>query len=143
MQGSANATIINNRITGNTTANQSNGHGIGAGGASHATIRDNTISGNDRRGLSLFGGAQITISNNTISNNLENGILIGGSDVANESVQVDISSNTIQSNKSCGVNVDSDSGIKITGKSNTISGNTKGQLCGTTNKFPAGFGGGK
>ena len=76
-------------------------------------------------------------------NNGTNGITAGNGGIASETIQAEISSNKIQNNANCGVFADSDSGIRITGKTNTISGNSGGQLCGTTSKFPGGFGGGK
>jgi hypothetical protein len=70
------------------------------------------------------------------------GILIGIFS-SKSTATVEISGNTITGNGGCGVDVATSPGIHVTGHGNTISGNDRGQLCGMTSKFPAGFGGGK
>jgi parallel beta-helix repeat protein len=142
--GSARATIEDNTMAGNLAV------GVGARGTSEVTITNNRITGTMKGqtpyegwGIAIGEQCRATISGNTISDSASDGICLGASPIKNETVTAEISSNTIQKNKGYGVFADSDSGIKITGKGNTISGNTKGQLGGTTSKFPKGFGGGK
>jgi parallel beta-helix repeat protein len=138
-------TITRNRITSQRTDLQGGlGRGISAFGDSVLTIRDNTISGNASIGIDLYERVKATVTNNTISGNSLDGIALDWPDYPGETVNVEISSNTIQGNKGCGVRLrDNDPGLTITGHGNTISGNSKGQLCGTTSKFPKGFGGGR
>jgi parallel beta-helix repeat protein len=108
-----------------------------------AEITNNRITGTKPRtgfetwgvGVNLLGGVA-TLKGNTISNNTTDGILL------QEAFQATITGNTITGNQRCGVNVFSPS-VTITGQGNTISGNRKGQLCGSTSKIPNGFGGGK
>jgi parallel beta-helix repeat protein len=142
---SSKVTILNNRITGQRSSPQGTlGRGISAFGDSQLTIRDNTISANVSIGVDLYDRVKATVTSNTISGNNYDGIAIDWPDTPNETVNAEISSNTIRDNQNCGVRLrDNDPGTTITGQGNMISGNVKGQLCGTTSKFPAGFGGGK
>ncbi len=137
-------TISNSRINNNKQGAKAPGFGIALAEKSRGTLQGNTLTGNVADGVQLGQSAQATITNNTITQSGWNGITLGlyTSD-KNETAKAEISKNTIRDNKGCGVKTDTDSGIQITGQGNTISGNTKGQLCGTTSKFPKGFGGGK
>ncbi len=140
----AEVTIINNRINRNRPDAQGRfGRGIRIQDDARATIRDNQIIGNAHYGVVVFLRSQATLVNNTISENVSGGLGIGADDTQGETVKVEASNNTIQNNRQCGVYADYDPGIKITGQSNTISGNARGNLCGDTNKLPPGFGGGK
>ena len=143
--GSSHAAIEDNTITktkpaeGKTTA-----RGIQLSGDGRTTILRNQITQNKEYGMAVGFAVQVMIQDNTITGNAGSGVKVGFSDVANETVQAEISRNTIQKNGSCGITVAEDEpALKITGQANTISGNTKGQLCGAMSKFPKGFGGGK
>ena len=138
-------TITKNRITSQRADVQGGlGRGISAFGDSVLTIRDNTISGNASVGIDLYERVKATVTNNTISGNSLDGIALDWPEYPGETVNAEISSNTIQDNKGCGVRLrDNDPGLTITGRGNAISGNRNGQLCGTTTKFPKGFGGGR
>jgi parallel beta-helix repeat protein len=143
LDSNSNATIDSNTITGNI------GQGISLWDSAQAQITNNQITGNkpgdagSGQGIGVYMASRPTITNNTIKSNAANGIVVGTSAIDNETAQAEISSNTIQNNSLYGVWADNDSGITITGQGNTISGNTSGQLGGTTSKFPTGFGGGK
>jgi parallel beta-helix repeat protein len=99
--------------------------------------------GNLGRGIWAYGQTKTTIRDNTITGSAEDGIRFGDGGTANETATTEISGNTIRGNANCGVRVDSDAGLKVTGQGNTISDNKNGNLCGTTAKYPRGFGGGK
>ncbi|OGF53393.1 MAG: hypothetical protein A2Z21_07015 [Candidatus Fraserbacteria bacterium RBG_16_55_9] len=144
-RGTSNVTITKNRITDTKTDAQGNlGRGINLWENAQATVSDNTIASSALDGVRLHDKVQVTLTNNTITGSARFGINIGDyGNVKDEAVQAEISNNTIQNNKNCGISTDSDTGIRITGHDNTISSNTGGQLCGTTSKFPEGFGGGK
>ena len=125
------------------------GVGVGAGGTCNVTLTNNRITGTlkgaapyEGFGVGLAETCRATIRGNTITGNASHGICVG-TGIQKEALNAELSSNTIQNNKGYGVYADSDSGIKVTGQGNTVSGNTKGQLGGTTSKFPKGFGGGK
>jgi parallel beta-helix repeat protein len=143
--GSAHASIEDNTITG-TKAVQGKvtARGIQLSVDGRTTILRNQITQNSEYGIAVGFAVQVTIQDNTITGNAGSGIKLGFSDVPNETLQAEISRNTIQKNGSCGATVAEDEpALKITGHGNTISGNSKGQLCGTTSKFPKGFGGGR
>jgi parallel beta-helix repeat protein len=135
--GKSHASIEGNAISRNL------GNGIHVVDSAQAIIAGNQITGNTYHGIQVYGQSRSDIRQNTISENGDQGIRVGATSVPNETVTAEISGNTVQKNKGYGVFADSDSGIEITGKGNTISGNTQGQLGGTTSKFPKGFGGGK
>ena len=125
------------------------GVGVGAGGTCNVTLTNNRITGTlkgaapyEGFGVGLAETCRATIRGNTITGNASHGICVG-TGIQKEALNAELSSNTIQNNKGYGVYADSDSGIKVTGQGNTVSGNTKGQLGGTTSKLPKGFGGGK
>jgi nitrous oxidase accessory protein NosD len=99
--------------------------------------------GNLGRGIWAYGQTKTTIRDNTIPGSAEDGIRFGDGGTASETATTEISGNTIRGNANCGVRVDSDAGLKVTGQGNTISDNKNGNLCGTTAKYPRGFGGGK
>jgi parallel beta-helix repeat protein len=141
---SAQAEIINNEITENKRDAQGKYvvFGIRASGKSRLTIQKNAIEQNEGFGIGLLDSAQATITDNSIASNAQSGIGIGDVSVDNETVKAEVTSNTIQSNNLCGVAVDSDPGITLTGQDNLISGNSPQELCGDMSKFPAGFGGG-
>jgi parallel beta-helix repeat protein len=134
---SAHAEIVNNQITNNKGEY---GDGIEVFENASAVIRNNTITGNARYGIGLWDGAQATITDNTIRQNGDHGINIGYGGYPGETVQAEISRNRIEMNGGCGVWVDDDPGIKITGRGNWFFANDKPNLCGDTKKFPSGFG---
>jgi parallel beta-helix repeat protein len=134
---SAHAEIVNNQITNNKGEY---GDGIEVFENASAVIRNNTITGNARYGIGLWHGAQVTITDNTIRQNGDHGINIGYGGYPGETVQAEISRNRIEMNGGCGVWVDDDPGIKITGRGNWFFANDKPNLCGDTRKFPSGFG---
>jgi parallel beta-helix repeat protein len=141
----AQATITDNTIRQNgnrqITDNKGEyGDGIEVCENASAVIRNNTITGNARYGIGLWDGAQATITDNTIRQNGDHGINIGYGGYPGETVQAEISRNRIEMNGGCGVWVDDDPGIKITGRGNWFFANDKPNLCGDTRKFPSGFG---
>jgi len=135
---SAHAEIVNNQISNNKGGEFSDG--IHMMNNSSAVIRNNTITGNARLGIGLWDAAQATITDNTIRQNGSHGISIGYEGYPGETVQVEISRNRIQMNGDCGVIVDDDPGIRVTGRGNWFFANDKGNLCGDKRKFPSGFG---
>jgi parallel beta-helix repeat protein len=151
VKGSSRATIADSRITGTPSATGS-GHfsvALHLEDESQATVTGSTISDNYDAGAMIAESAQATLIGNTITNNgrgasTYSSISVGPSMYGKtQAVSVEISDNTITGNGGCGVAVGSSTGIHIVGHGNMISGNGGGQLCGTTSKFPAGFGGGK
>jgi len=146
LENSSQGLIVNSRITDNKpSADGQFGDGVMVLHGSQVIIRNSVISGNSRLGIGLWGkNTRAIITNNTINSNTLNGINIGccGND-HNDAIQAEISNNSIQTNGGCGVSVDNERGIIISGRSNSISGNRGGELCGDTSKFPSGFGGGK
>jgi parallel beta-helix repeat protein len=131
----ARATLEDNEIRSNRVV------GVVLRNFAEATIVNNRINhtrpnaqGQFGRGIRLLDRAKASIVGNTIRENASQGILLGSSDRAK---------NIVRDNRGCGVHTDNDRDIKITGQNNIITGNTNAQLCGTTSKFPAGFGGGK
>lgn len=159
------ATLAQNRIIG-TKKDADGKNGIGLFTESKATLEDVSITGSEASGIQTtdfatvtihkstvsdngFHGvyatvsASVTIKQTTISGNKETGIQLGATDVADETVQAEVSGNTVQNNGTCGVFADIDSSISSTSQGNTISGNAGGNLCGYLSKFPTGFGGGK
>jgi parallel beta-helix repeat protein len=141
----AHAQITNNQITATKLDPTTNGGGIGIAvtGSAVVTITNNRITGSVSYGVQVYSQSQSTLRGNTITGSGLEGIRIGATSVKDETLTTEISDNTVQNNQGCGAFSDSDIGITITGQGNTISGNAKGQLCGATSKFPAGFGGGK
>jgi parallel beta-helix repeat protein len=134
----AQAEVANNRILDTKPSPSPNsccGSGVAADNSSKVTIQGNTISGNVDCGVLILGAAQGSVIANTITGNRIQGVYVGGTASAT------ISQNTIESNSGCGVKADSS--VSIAGAGNTISSNSGGMLCGTTSKFPKGFGGGK
>jgi parallel beta-helix repeat protein len=134
----AQAEVTNNRILDTTSSPSPNsccGSGVAADNASTVTIQGNTISGNVDCGVLILEAAQGSVIANTITGNRIQGVYVRGTASAT------ISQNTIKNNSGCGVKADSS--VSIAGAGNTISSNAGGMLCGTTSKFPKGFGGGK
>jgi parallel beta-helix repeat protein len=140
----AHATIQDNTISSNV------GCGIVAWESAEVVISGNRITltkkyanGDLGRGIWAYGQTKTTIRDNTITANTLDGIRLGDGGTADETATTEISGNTIRGNANCGVRVDSDAGLKVAGQNNTISDNKNGDLCGTTAKYPHGFGGGK
>ena len=132
------ATIRNNVIEETKHSPKGNfGRGIYLRSSAQATIEGNIISNNEDDGISLGRSSRATILKNTIEGN-DHGILIGYDNVSGETAQAEISENTIQNNRRCGVRVNRDPNIRVTGSGNRISGNNP-DLCDPAGKLPAGF----
>ncbi len=106
-----------------------------------ATLDQVSIVGNQGTGLQAGGGAKVTIQKSTVARNVGWDISIGNT------VQATISNNQITGAQPAGdvlgYGILANGDSRLTAENNTISGNAKGQLCGTMSKFPSGFGGGK
>ncbi|MBI1742385.1 right-handed parallel beta-helix repeat-containing protein [Candidatus Acetothermia bacterium] len=97
-QDSTDVVVTHNRIAENKSArDKKEGGGVVLRDNSHATIRDNTISGNAQFGVAMFHRSQATLVNNTIAENASRGINLAGS------AQATIQENTIARNQADGV----------------------------------------
>jgi parallel beta-helix repeat protein len=140
MGDSSEAEIINNRITDNKpNAEGKFGDGIEVIDNGQATIHNNIITGNARLGLGLWDNARVIVVGNTISENMADGVNIGYEGYHNEIIQAEFIENVINYNNECGIIIDYDSGIQITGAGNEGRGNKKGRACGAISKLPTNF----
>ncbi|MBI3460512.1 right-handed parallel beta-helix repeat-containing protein [Candidatus Acetothermia bacterium] len=97
-QDSTDVVVTHNRIAENKSArDKKEGSGVVLRDNSHATIQDNTISGNAQFGVAMFHRSQATFVNNTIAENASRGINLAGS------AQATIQENTIARNQADGV----------------------------------------
>jgi len=119
----------------------SNAIGIEVWDSRQVTIDTTRIAENSGDGLWVRGptGVQITVLKSVITANGENGIRMGASPNQPDVITTEIRENVIQNNRGCGVWVDAEKEIKVTGAGNRISGNTAGDLCPPTFPWPQGF----
>ncbi len=115
--------------------------GIEVWDARQVTIDTSRIAENSSDGIWVRGptGAQVTIFKSVIVANGENGIRLGASPNQPDAVTAEIRENVIQNNRGCGVWVDAEKAITVTGSGNQISGNGAGDLCPPTFPWPQGF----
>jgi parallel beta-helix repeat protein len=117
-------------IISNSTSFKNGDSGIWLGGSSQATISGSTFSGNEW-GIVLKDASRVSINDSTISENLYDGINLSGSS------QAKIERNKVINNKQYGVALfqktcfETDEAFRglIEGKKNTISGNSRANVC--------------
>jgi hypothetical protein len=130
----AGATLARSQVLANTI-------GLEVWDARYVTIDTSRIAENSSDGIWVRGptGAQLTVFKSVISANGENGIRLGASPNQPAAITAEIRENVIQNNRGCGVWVDAEKEIKVTGGGNQISDNGAGNLCPPTFPWPQGF----
>jgi parallel beta-helix repeat protein len=139
-----------NSFTGNGTAKESTGHGIGVAQGAYAEISNNTIDKNKQCGISLISKAKAVVNNNTLNNNGRHGIgaaesctLTADGNTAKgnkwhgfmlrDKCKATLTNNVLSSNKVAGLSLEKTSGyIVLTG--NTIQSNKSNGIIVTNGK---------
>jgi nitrous oxidase accessory protein NosD len=125
--------LINDRIT-------QNGLGIEVWDSDEVLVEGSVISENEGDGLWVWGPAttRVALHANRIEKNGGNGLRLGAAPYRPDSLRAEIEDNVIQENQGCGVWVDEADGaeIRLTGRGNSISGNTGGDLCPPPPAYP-------
>ena len=133
--------VRRSRIANNQPFQGEFGDGVSAEGMAELVLEGNTIEGHrlaGQFGVLLLFFVRATLTSNEIRNNGW-GVAVGNPGISFEKMRVAFFNNRFASNNQCGLWIDEDPQIVISGSGNLFAERPGRAICGATSKVPSGF----
>ncbi len=136
--------VRKSRIASNQPHQGQFGDGVFAGAEAQLVLEENMIEGHrpkgqfNRSGVTITEDVKAVLRGNQIRNN-DWGVLVGDANLPAETVKAEFFNNVFSNSDNCGLWIDADERITITGSGNRFEERSGRAICGATGKVPPGF----